>query len=416
MAFTRFMSFISYSYVLLFALIATSYLISASSPPTTTATTTVPVANTVNPLDIPKTVPCVTITYTLLKSCATSNSTDLLPSIKSAYGYTGFGILAVTGVPGLKEKRLNLLPLIERFANLPDSVKKSTETPHASYQVGWSHGNEKLVGSTLDFSKGSYYCNPLYDYPSTNETLIKLYPSFLEPNIWPTSSIPEFENAFKSCGRTMVEVGIMLSKQCDAYVKSECPTYATSLSELIKTSKCCKGRLLHYFPQNETSSSSEDDFSSWCGWHNDHGSLTSLLPPIYTDSNGEQINNPDTKAGLYVRSRSGQLIKVNIPSDDGTVLYQIGECSQVMSGGVLQATPHAVRGVGGGGVSRQTFAVFMEPEYDGEMRMPEGKGGEDVQGKEAVERLPEGIRKLEERWEEGVDFGEFSRRTFAAFY
>ena len=87
-----------------------------------------------------------------------------------------------------------------------------------------------------------------------------------------------------------------------------------------------------------------------------------------------------------------------------------------MSGGILQATPHAVRGVKDVGVSRQTFAVFMEPEYNGGMNLPEGKGIKDVQDGEAVKRLPGGIRRLEERWEEGVDFGEFSRRTFEAFY
>ena len=32
------------------------------------------------------------------------------------------------------------------------------------------------------------------------------------------------------------------------------------------------------------------------------------------------------------------------------------------SGGILQATPHAVNGCNQGGVSRESFAVFMQPE------------------------------------------------------
>jgi len=43
------------------------------------------------------------------------------------------------------------------------------------------------------------------------------------------------------------------------------------------------------------------------------------------------------------------------------------ETSQIHTGGILQATPHAVRGCdpaleGCKGVSREAFAVFMEPE------------------------------------------------------
>lgn len=317
----------------------------------------------------------------------------------------------------MKEKREALLPLIARFAALPDEIKKKTETPHAYYQVGWSCGNEKLVGDKLDFSKGSYYCNPLIDRPSNDIELIKLWPSFLEPNIWP-EDIPEFEVSFKECGRLMVDVGIMIARECDEFIKSECESYEGCLERLIRESKCCKGRLLHYYPKDDHENENEDDdpFSDWCGWHNDHGSLTSLLPPLYTNNNNENIPCPDSEAGLYIRSRSGQLIKVEVPEEDGTVLYQIGECSQIMSGGILQATPHAVRGVKDVGVSRQTFAVFMEPEYNGGMNLPEGKGIKDVQDGEAVKRLPGGIRRLEERWEEGVDFGEFSRRTFEAFY
>jgi hypothetical protein len=46
---------------------------------------------------------------------------------------------------------------------------------------------------------------------------------------------------------------------------------------------------------------------------------------------------------------------------------QYVETSQIHSGGILQATPHAVRGCDPRkkdcqGISREAFAVFMEPE------------------------------------------------------
>ena len=34
------------------------------------------------------------------------------------------------------------------------------------YNVGWSHGKEKL-GDKPDFAKGSFYANPLFDEPGT---------------------------------------------------------------------------------------------------------------------------------------------------------------------------------------------------------------------------------------------------------
>ena len=53
-------------------------------------------------------------------------------------------------------------------------------------------------------------------------------------------------------------------------------------------------------------------------------------------------------------------MKVNIPAD--AVAYQIGETSQILSGGKLQATPHVVvTNPNTSGVSRNTMAVFMGP-------------------------------------------------------
>ena len=44
----------------------------------------------------------------------------------------------------------------------------------------------------------------------------------------------------------------MVAKQCDDYVASECPGYeAGKLLRLIESSKCCKGRILHYYPADE---------------------------------------------------------------------------------------------------------------------------------------------------------------------
>lgn len=203
---------------------------------------------------------------------------------------------------------------------------------------------------------------------------------------------------------------------------------------MLTQSLCCKARLLHYFPaindtdadvlgdagRNGTASDSNEDtdYSSWCGWHNDHGSLTGLVPAMYLNADGQEIESPDPTAGLYIKSRSGRLVHVKVPQN--ALCFQIGETSQIHTGGILQATPHAVRGCGATeaarGVSRETLAVFMEPEYHGDMNLPPGRTLEQTQRKESERHLPPSVRTLRDRWKEGMNFGEFSDATLKAFH
>jgi hypothetical protein len=114
-----------------------------------------------------------------------NQSTNLGELIGTAFGPKGMGILAVANVPGLEELRLQLLPLAFKFANLPDHVKAKYELPDAYYSFGWSHGKESLQGRP-DYSKGSFYNNPKFNRPVNEDELIKCFPTFYHPNIWPT--------------------------------------------------------------------------------------------------------------------------------------------------------------------------------------------------------------------------------------
>lgn len=127
-----------------------------------------------------------------------------------------------------------------------------------------SHGREKLEGDKPDFSKGSFYANPLTedlaeammerrryqrarrnpgdDHPIDNDmeellcwdasinvietdeelhTLAKANPAFFAPNIWPSTNLPDLESAFVAVGRLVHEVGSMVAKCCDSYVSSK---------------------------------------------------------------------------------------------------------------------------------------------------------------------------------------------------
>ena len=335
--------------------------------------------------------------------------------------------------------------------------------------------------------KGSFYANPLHDTPSTNQDLITKFPAFLHPNIWPSEEVPELELAFKELGRLIVEVGVMVARQCDVYVASKCVGYADAgeggkeegregrgkLERVVTESLVCKGRLLHYFPYvekeeeeggkeeeegggkeggKEAGQKKEKDFSTWCGWHNDHGSLTGLTPAMYLDAEGREVdihapssNNSSStssgsnsgadeeeeekeEGGLYALSRGGEVVKVLIPPHQ--LAFQIGETAQIHSGGLLRATPHAVKGSttkARQGISRETFAVFMEPEMHEPMTMPVGRTVEDVCAKQGLMGseggkggrgggVGVGVPSLESRWDPSMNFAEFTARTLKSYY
>jgi len=342
---------------------------------------------------------------------------DVTASIQEAYGFDGLGLLVVQGVPNFEKLRQDLLPLSHKFANLSDEIKQKTTHEESFYSFGWSHGKEKMVGGQPDYSKGSYYNNPLYDRPFDDEQLVKKYPSFCHPNIWPTDDLPVLRPAFLAMGKLITDVGMLVATQCDNYVRKEIPTYPEfRLYNIIKNSKTHKARLLHYFPQ--TSQLEQVSVSSWCGWHNDHSSLTGLVPAMYINHNGEEVPNPDPNSGLYVISRNGKQVKVAVPKDH--LAFQIGETAQIHSGGLLQATPHCVQAASGdksAGISRETFAVFMEPQWDEKMDMPKGCKVESVVKGSATQYLPKGVPLLERRWKkETMNFGEFSEVTISSFY
>jgi hypothetical protein len=120
---------------------------------------------------------------------------DLTEEIYKAFGPNGLGALTISGIPNYKEFRQKLLPLGYKLAHLPQKSLEKYEDPVSLWNAGWSFGKEKL-GDTPDLAKGSYYANPLYDVPASDDDR-KKYPSFWPSNIWPTEDVPELEKEFK---------------------------------------------------------------------------------------------------------------------------------------------------------------------------------------------------------------------------
>ncbi|EIE20063.1 Clavaminate synthase-like protein [Coccomyxa subellipsoidea C-169] len=305
----------------------------------------------------------VVLQYRDLLSSDPAMKAFLLSAVAQAYGPNGLGILTVAGVPTLLDLRQQLLPLSSQFVRLPEPVLARYEDPPSSYSFGWSHGREAMEDGRVDTLKGSYYANPLVDNENLPQDLQDQYPSYCRPNIWPDRDLPHLRPAFQALGRLMVEVGRLVLDLCDEYVQSQGSLLPPGklLKIVEKGTACCKARLLHYFPSPGNDCNSNGGFANWCGWHNDHGSLTGLVSAMYMRE-GTPVENPDPDSGLYIRDKHGRTVRARIPADH--IAYQMGEAMQVHSGGLLRATMHCVRGAAGAAaarVTRHSFAVFMQP-------------------------------------------------------
>jgi isopenicillin N synthase-like dioxygenase len=310
-------------------------------------------------------------------------------TLEEAFGPSSLGIIIVRGLPTeFSSLRHNLLSYASYLANLPVEELAKLERPDAKWLVGWSCGKETLANGRFDTLKGSYYVNcrreEMAMYANVEEELAKRYPGFPEytaSNIWPSEDIlPGFEPAFRKLCSLIISVARLVARACDQYAEAKIDGYQKGyLEHVVTTSHVSKARLLHYFPmteqQNDANGDTSMDEDDWCGTHLDHDCLTGLTSAMYVDEaahppklNGtfeplaELDSPPDRRAGLYIRSRSGDTVKVSIPRD--CLAFQTGEALEIITKGKFKAVPHFVRGAApgkGGAVARNTLAVFTQP-------------------------------------------------------
>lgn len=379
--------------------------------------------------------PCVLLPWADVAAARTSP--ELLAALHAAFSFDGLGILAVTGVPGFADARAAALPQAHAFGSLPPDVQARYVDSASTYSFGWSHGLEKLEGKP-DISKGSYYANPLHDSFEGDAAMADAHPALRGPNVWPSEAhAPGFTAAYKTLARVMVAAAEALARHIDAYVAgvdSRVPVLPElALAAIVSRCRTHKARLLFYYPREAEGDAIPlpASVSSSCGWHNDHSNLTALTSAQYYDRDGRPVACPDPAAGLYVRARDGGLHQLVIPPD--ALAFQIGESSQVHSGGVLQATPHCVRACDTPGVSRSAMALFFGPEAGMRMACPGLQPGDvpPAVGDAAVagspwervlrgargELLPPGVPLLASRWlGPAQTFGDFTARTLSSYY
>ena len=112
------------------------------------------------------------------------------------------------------------------------------------------------------------------------------------------------------------------------------------------------------------------------------------------------------RGGLVCKNRFSEAARVKIP--ENMLAFQLGESTQIFTGGHFEATPHSVvksREIAGRNISRNTFAVFMEPGKLERMKVPDGVSPERVHINH--HKVPE----IKARWRDGIFFREFEQKT-----
>ena len=337
--------------------------------------------------------------------CVSVEFSDLLTNgidsqqINQAFGPNGLGIIIIRHVIGLPQARNDLFDQGRKFSKLDPQIQKNYESPDSNYSFGWSRGKEMMSKGQVDTMKGSYYANPLNDNLAQGDmTLIKKYPGYFTPNIWPTDVLPNFETNFKTLGSLIYQVALRVLKECDKLLPKKFIKEMFD-SNLIST----KGRLLHYYYQ-ETKS------DSWCGWHLDHGFFTGLVAAQYYDTDtGLAVDKP-SHGGLKIRSPSGELVSITIPED--AIAFQIGETAQILSGGYLRATPHYVQKPNlEQSMDRVTLALFIDCPHDTPMVIPDYALDDTLK----TYYLPEGKPLLKDRLKNTTNYLEFGEACYKAY-
>lgn len=323
----------------------------------------------------------------------TKDKSSFFGDIKAAYGREGLGLLVVEKVPQYYQAKSELFQLSHKLVNLPKSSLDKLERPELNYGIGWSFGKE-YFDDKPDFFKASYY-SMLPQYGTDEHS----------DNVWP-DEIPALKSSVSKLGNIIREVGFDLLGVIDSYIKSKYPRYSLDYSKIIKESTNNTCRVLYYFPRGNNQT--HDD---WCGWHNDHSSLTGLASASYLDKDGKELSGIKLeRTGLYIQTRKGETVKAIFGPED--IAYQLGETLQIHSGGVLDATPHSVKVYNDipSDVARCTFALFMGPNRDVPMSVPEGSKIENIVTSDIYQ-----VPKVQDRFKPGMTFGEFNDITLASF-
>ncbi|MBI1212209.1 MAG: isopenicillin N synthase family oxygenase [Alphaproteobacteria bacterium] len=217
-----------------------------------------------------------------------------------------------------------------RFFALPEATKmKIAMAKGGSAWRGYFPLRGELTSGKPDLKEGIYFGEELGSEDARVRAGLPLHGGNLFPAEVPDlrGAVLEFMSAATRSGHALMEgIAESLDLEADYFAK-----HYTSHPTLLF-------RVFHYPGQVREN-------NEWgVGEHTDYGLLTLLAQ--------------DNLGGLQVKSKSGWIDAPPIP---GTLVCNIGDMLDRLTGGFYRSTPHRVRNVGGNG--RLSFPLFFDPDF-----------------------------------------------------
>ena len=219
-----------------------------------------------------------------------------------------------------------------RFFALPEEAKRaiSMERGGRAWR-GWFPLGGELTSGAADHKEGLYFgAEPRPDDPREGLALhgANLFPAEV-PEL--RSAVLDFMVAAEAAGQAVLE-GLALALGLDAgYFRAQYTAEPTTLFRVFRYPPAPAGT------------------QSWgVGEHCDYGLLTLL--------------DQDEVGGLQVRTPEGW---IDVPPIEGTLVCNLGDMLDRLTGGELRSTPHRVRNAGAR--DRIALAFFLDPALDAEI-------------------------------------------------
>eukprot|EP00347_Sterkiella_histriomuscorum_P012868 403366914 len=326
--------------------------------------------------------------------------------LDKAYSDKGLGTMLVRVQPNDAQNYIKnhqrLAQAMQKLSEMPEEKLRYLEMPELEWGHGWNPGKDGYLEGA-DTLQASYYAN------LAQEEYID-HQGKLWKNIWPDNEVKELKEQYLNTGLYVKKVGLKLADCLDKFLTQNVQNYETSIFKALNESPKLAARSIYYRPPNHTSENNLP--KNWCSWHKDYSYITGLIPGTFIDKQGkvhEEFNDPE--AGLFIQKRDYQILKLDIPRD--CIAFQLGELAQVVSGGLLQALPHAVMMTKKrNDLARVSMALFMEPDYSQPIKMPQGTNIDRVLVKQDREHK---LSPLEERWQDGMSFGDYYENCRKSF-
>ena len=265
-------------------------------------------------------------------------------ALRVAFGE--YGILHLAG-HGLQESWLDeLFATYAAFCAEPDAVKRATSRPDLWFQRGWTPPSTEraVAGSGQPDFKECWFacCTELDPFDAV------LFPEINGGNVWPTG-FDAFPGRLGRVALALQALGERVLAGCER---------ALDLEPGELSARFQKGphvtRLLRYLPLAEHD---VDGGVLWGENHTDFCALTLLFGGRFLGPDGKRVEAPRDGSGLFLTSRSGDLLPGSPPP--GCLVVQVGQQLEVLTGGTFVATPHEVRAPSTPGLSRLAGAHFM---------------------------------------------------------